>query len=116
MDTLQRISFLSDKNAYTYDFFFDRFAYCLSKGRGFSLFNTDSAAVTSFSEQCSQRGYSPLIVGLSTVENELSKISSSAPFVILIQDLSHQEFLEQASTIADKVVFPLWFKRIPICF
>src|SRR5215216_508871 len=116
MDTLQKVSLRSNRNAYTYDFFFDKVAYCLSKGRGFSLFNADPATATSFSEQCSQRGYNPLIAKLSTVENELSKISSSAPFVILIQDLSHQEFLEQASTIADKVVFPLWFKRIPICF
>jgi DNA helicase II / ATP-dependent DNA helicase PcrA len=116
MDTLQRISSLTDRNTYTYNFFFSRFACCLSKGRGFSLFHANQEAVTSFSEGCSQRGYSPLLLKLSSLENELSKIALSPRFVILVQDLSYEEFLEQASTVADKIVFPLWFKRIPVCF
>jgi len=45
-----------------------------------------------------------------------SASSASQIFVILIQDLSYAEFLDRASVIADRLVFPLWFRRIPICF
>ena len=45
-----------------------------------------------------------------------SAASASQSFVILIQDLSYAEFLDSASVIADRLVFPLWFRRIPICF
>ena len=46
----------------------------------------------------------------------MSAWPASPPFVILIQDLSYAEFLEQASLIADRLVFPFWFRRIPVCF
>src|SRR5215216_7139962 len=99
-----------------FDFFFDRLESCLRKGRGFSLFRADDASVTEFSEGCKRRGLAPFTIRLSTYLNELADLPAAPGFVILIQDLSYADFLDQVSLIADKVVFPLWFRRIPICF
>jgi DNA helicase II / ATP-dependent DNA helicase PcrA len=111
--------------ARSFDFFFDRLDTCLRKGRGFSLFQADAACVTDFSAGCERRGLAPVTVQLSAIQNGLatwpawtaSPVSSaSPPFVILIQDLSYPEFLEMASLLADRLVFPLWFQSIPVCF
>ncbi|HEX5942048.1 MAG TPA: UvrD-helicase domain-containing protein, partial [Anaerolineales bacterium] len=111
--------------ARSFDFFFERLDTCLRKGRGFSLFQADAACVTDFSEGCERRGLTPLTVQLSAIQNGLATwpawsaspaSSASPPFVILIQDLSYAEFLEMASLLADRLVFPLWFQRIPVCF
>ena len=99
-----------------FDFFFDRLESCLRKGRGFSLFRADDLCVTEFSEGCKQRGLAPFTIRLSTDLNEVANLPAAPGFVILIQDLSYDDFLDTASVIADKVVFPLWFRRIPICF
>ena len=101
-----------------FDFFFDRLDACLRKGRGFSLFHAEAASVMSFSEGCQRRGLAPLTIQLSTLHSGTADLTAGAspPFVILIQDLTSVDFLEMASVIADRVVFPLWFRRIPICF
>src|SRR5688572_27302045 len=107
----------------SFDIFFDRLDTCLRKGRGFSLFHANAGCVTDFLEGCERRGLAPLTVYLSTLHNgsgtfpawSASGSTASYPFVILIQDLSYAEFLDQASLIADRLVFPLWFRRIPIC-
>jgi DNA helicase II / ATP-dependent DNA helicase PcrA len=99
-----------------FDFFFDRLDACLRKGRGFSLFQADAASVNDFSEQCDRMGQSPFTIHLSAVQSGAGNIPTTAGFVILIQDLSYPEFLDRASVIADRLVFPLWFRRIPICF
>jgi DNA helicase II / ATP-dependent DNA helicase PcrA len=104
---------------HSFDFFFDRLDTCLRKGRGFSLFLADEGSVSGFSEQCQKRGLAPLTVRLSALqrgEATLPDGSVSPPFVILIQDLSYAEFGDQASLLADRLVFPLWFRRIPVCF
>ncbi|HJS18818.1 MAG TPA: UvrD-helicase domain-containing protein [Anaerolineales bacterium] len=112
----------TDPQARRFDFFFDRLDACLRKGRGFSLFKADAACVGDFSEQCERRGLAPYPIRLSSYPNGLPELpatsttSASQNFVVLIQDLSYPEFLERASMIADRLVFPLWFRRIPICF
>src|SRR5215211_2921366 len=99
----------------SFDFFFDRLDTCLRKGRGFSLFQADATCVTDFSEQCERRGMAPFTIHFSSVQTGAGDIPAS-PFVILVQDLSHAEFMERAAVIADRIVYPLWFRRIPICF
>ncbi len=99
-----------------FDFFFDRLDTCLRKGRGFSLFHADPDCVADFSVQCERRGLTPFTIYLSTVQNGLGEIPTSPGFVILVQDLPYVEFLERAAVIADRIVFPLWFRRTPICF
>ena len=116
MDTLQRISAITEPKTYTYDFFFNKIDYCLSKGKGFSLFNASEASITNFLKRCTQKGFAPLTIRLSSLENVLAKAPTLSKFVIIIQDLHYPDFLEQASLIADKLIFPLWFQRVPICF
>jgi hypothetical protein len=100
----------------SFDFFFDRLDACLRKGRGFSLFQADAGCVVDFSEQCQRRGLAPLSIRLSSIQDASMDLgASSPPFVILIQDLSYRDFLDRASVIADRLVFPLWFRRIPVC-
>src|SRR5687768_11024394 len=114
MEKLQRVSPRAKPESRSFDFFFDRLDTCLRKGRGFSLFQADDACVTDFSEQCGRRGLAPLSIRLSFLQNEwppmgMSAWPASPPFVILIQDLSYADFLDQASLIADRLVFPFWF-------
>jgi very-short-patch-repair endonuclease len=99
-----------------YGFFLANLEYCLSKGRGFSLFNADALATECFIEQCRQQGLEPLIFKLSSKETLTQALPEPPAFVIIIQDLPYSEFLDQASDLADKLIFPLWFKRIAICF
>lgn len=116
MDTLQRISVVTEPKVCTYDFFFDKLEPCIRKGKGFSLFNADEASITSFLKRCTQKGFAPLTLRLSSVESVLANPRAFSKFVIIIQDLPYADFLEHASVIADKLIFPLWFQRIPICF
>ena len=116
MDTLQRISTIRTPTEHPYDFFFHRIEYCLSKGKGFSLFNADEASIKDFLKRCTQKGFAPLTIRLSSAESVMASQAALSPFVIIIQDLPYEDFLERASLIADKLIFPLWFQRIPICF
>ena len=99
----------------SFDFFFDRLDTCLRKGRGFSLFQADAACVTDFSEQCERRGRVPFTIQLSSVQTGAGEIPAAPGFVIIVQDLPYADFMERAAVIADRIVFPLWFRRIPIC-
>src|SRR5215208_5472067 len=107
MNQYQGFSPAADPQVRSFDLFFDRLDTCLRKGRGFSLFQADAACVTEFSEQCQRRGLAPFTIRLSDLQDgwDPSSIPASPPFVILIQDLSYAEFLEQASLIADRLVF-----------
>jgi DNA helicase-2/ATP-dependent DNA helicase PcrA len=116
MNQLPGVSRKQEQATRSFDFFFDRLDTCLRKGRGFSLFHADEACVTEFSEGCRRRGISPWTLRLSEFQNGSAEPPASSPFVVLIQDLSTVAFVDMASTIADRLVFPLWFRRIPICF
>lgn len=116
MNELPRFSSTAAPEARSFDFFFDRLDTCLRKGRGFSLFQADPTCVEDFSAECERRGFSPFTIYLSTVQNGLGDIPTSPGFVILVQDLPYTEFIERAAVIADRIVFPLWFRRSPICF
>ncbi|HJR80965.1 MAG TPA: UvrD-helicase domain-containing protein [Anaerolineales bacterium] len=116
MNELPGFSPRAKPDARSFDFFFDRLDTCLRKGRGFSLFHADAACVADFSAQCERRGLAPFTIYLSSVQSGSGNIPASPGFVILIQDLSYAEFLERAPVIADRIVFPLWFRRTPICF
>ena len=99
-----------------FDFFFDRLDTCLRKGRGFSLFQADAACMTDFVEQCERKGRVPFTIHLSSVQTGAGEIPTAPGFVIIVQDLPYADFMERAAVIADRIVFPLWFRRIPICF
>jgi len=104
------------KTTYSYKFFFDNINHFLSTGRGFSVYKADQECLTAFSEQCSRKGYQSFPFNLSSPDELFSSIPETSKFVILIQDLSWEEFAGDAARIADRIVFPLWFKRIPVCF
>src|SRR5690349_16779726 len=121
MNTVPAISPAARPETRSFDFFFDRLETCLRKGRGFSLFHADASFVQDFAEGCQRRGLAPFTISLSAVQNgsvDASAWSAAAKsaFVVLIQDLSYAEFVELADLSADRLVFPLWFRRIPICF
>lgn len=99
-----------------FDFFFKNLAYNLSKGKGFSLFEASEAAITRFIEESGQHGVSPLTIRLSSLGDSAPAFSPANNLVSIVQDLPFPDFLNQASFIADKIIFPLWFKRISMCF
>ena len=100
----------------SYDFFFKNLDYNLNKGKGFSLFNADEAAIASFIDQCKQHGFPPLVIRLSSLGDSTPKFQEPYGFVVIIQDLPFPEFLNRASFIADRIIFPLWFRRVSMCF
>src|SRR5215208_2228915 len=116
MENLQRSLPGIHPQARSFDFFFDRLDTCLRKGRGFSLFQADAACVTDFSEQCERRGMVPFTIQLSSVQTGAGEIPAAPGFVTIVQDLPYADFMERAAVIADRIVFPLWFRRVPICF
>ncbi len=75
MDTLPRISAIAQPKVYTYDFFFNKIDYCLSKGKGFSLFNADEVAIASFLKSCAQKGFAPLTLRLSSLESVFIRVN-----------------------------------------
>ena len=100
----------------TYDFFFDNLEDNLKIGKGFSVFEADEFAISSFADQCVRKGCSPTTIKLSTLGTSPLNLPNSKSPVVIIQDLPFEEFLNQAAHIADQLIFPLWFKRISICF
>ena len=100
----------------SFDFFFGRLDTWLRKGRGFSLYQADDACVQDFAEQCQVRGLAPFTIPLSSVQSGTGEIPTAPGFVVLLQDLPYADFLERASVIADRIIFPLWFRKVPICF
>ena len=115
MEIMQKtISFASSAPP-SYDFFFKNLDYNLSKGKGFSLFDVNEPAIASFTEQCNQTGYSPFLIRLSSLGDSSPIFPKSCGFIVVVQDLPFPEFLNRASFIADKIIFPLWFKRRSIC-
>jgi DNA helicase-2/ATP-dependent DNA helicase PcrA len=99
-----------------YDFFLAHLTDCLRAGRGFSVFDADPRAPERFSEQCRQQGVRPVIYQLSAPKSLAQSLPDAPACAIIVQDLPYSDFLSQAATLADRLVFPLWFKRIPICF
>jgi superfamily I DNA/RNA helicase/very-short-patch-repair endonuclease len=100
----------------SYDFFFKELDYNLSKGRGFSLFEADEAAIASFADRCVRNGCSPFTIRLSALTDSPPELPGSPACVVIIQDLPWEEFLKQAAFIADRLIFPLWFRRVTLCF
>ena len=116
MNIARQITSLINPETLNYDFFLDNLTYCLDKGRGFSLFNANEQVLERFLKQCSNKECHPIVLRLSEIGNHPIEISPSQKVVVLVQDLPGSSFLTQASFIADRIVFPLWFRGISICF
>jgi len=116
MERMQATSKSIQTASLSYDFFFDHLEYNLSKGKGFSLFQADESAIESFAAQCAQYDHSPLIIRLSSLGDAVPELSESIGFAVIVQDLPFDEFLQRGAFIADKLIFPLWFQKITICF
>lgn len=99
-----------------YRFFLDRINFCLERGRGFSLFNAPEDEAGRFAALCREKGIEPVIVRASAPQDMGRDFSAVNQPVIFVQDLPLPDFLAKASHAADRVIFPLWFRRIPICF
>jgi DNA helicase II / ATP-dependent DNA helicase PcrA len=110
------IHMLVDDFQIDFGFFLKDLGDCLDKGRGFSLFNADAHVSERFTEQCCQQGLKPLTFRLSSKETLAQNYPEGPAFVIVIQDLPYADFLNQAAALADRLIFPLWFKRTAICF
>jgi hypothetical protein len=116
MEFLQKTILSSEVAPASYKFFFNNLDYNVSKGKGFSLFDVNEAAITSFTEQCNQHGFLVLALRLSSIGDSVPDFSKLPGFIIVIQDLPYPEFLNRAAFFSDRIIFPLWFKRISICF
>jgi DNA helicase-2/ATP-dependent DNA helicase PcrA len=116
MNIARQITSLINPETLNYDFFLDILTCCLDKGRGFSLFNADEQVLERFLGQCSNKECHPIVLRLSEIGARPIEISPSQKIVVLVQDLPCSNFLTQASVIADRIVFPLWFRGISICF
>ena len=116
MELLQSDSTVSTIAPLSYDFFFKNLEYNLSKGKGFSVFEADEIAITSFADQCARNGCSPSTVRLSSLSDSTPEVPTPSGFIVIIQDLPFEDFLQRAGLIADRLIFPLWFRQASICF
>jgi DNA helicase-2/ATP-dependent DNA helicase PcrA len=116
MELTEVTSPLSIEDQSYFDHFFEQFEYNLEIGRGFSLFNADESAIADFIERCKQSGFSPPAIRFSATGDTTPVPPNLQNFVIIIQDLSFPEFLNRAAFFADQIIFPLWFKKVPMCF
>lgn len=116
MDLLKILNQPSKSTQASYDFFFNALDYNLSKGRGFSLFDADELAITHFLEECQSNGFLPGTIRLSALAGSEPNYPVAAGFVLVVQDLPFPEFLKVASFVADKIIYPLWFRRLSVCF
>lgn len=99
-----------------YRFFFDRLDFCLERGRGFSLFNAPEGEAGRFAALCREKGIEPVVVRASAPQDIGRDFSAVNQPVLFVQDLPLPDFLAKASQVADRVIFPLWFRRVPLCF
>jgi DNA helicase II / ATP-dependent DNA helicase PcrA len=116
MELLQKTKSSFENVPAPYDFFFKNLDYNLRKGKGFSLFDASEPTLASFTDQCKQLGFSPLTIRLSSLGDSVPEFLQFHVFIVIVQDLPFSEFLERASFFADKIIFPSWFRRVPICF
>ncbi len=100
----------------SYDFFFDNLDNNLRVGIGFSLFEANESAISSFANQCARNSCSTATIRLSTLGDSQPNLPTPKDLVVIIQDLPFEDFLGQAAFIADQLIFPLWFKRVSMCF
>lgn len=100
----------------SYNFFLDNLDNFLARGRGFSLFNAGENHIKEFLEKCRTRGQTPVIARFSSPEDLQRDFAAIDGFAVIVQDLTSDEFLASAATLADKVIFPLWFRQTSICF
>lgn len=99
-----------------YRFFIDHIDFSLERGRGFSLFNAPKGEAGRFGALCREKGIEPVIVRASAPQDLGGNFLAVSQPVIFVQDLPLSDFLARASQVADRVIFPLWFRRVPICF
>jgi DNA helicase-2/ATP-dependent DNA helicase PcrA len=99
-----------------FSFFLDNFDAFQTKGRGFSLFGASEGAIKQFLAQCDEKGIRPLTVRASSPQDLARDYAQVEGLVVFAQDLPQPEFLAQAARIADAIIFPLWFRRVPVCF
>lgn len=99
-----------------YLFFLNHLNFCLERGRGFSLFHAPQGEAERFAALCREKSLDPVIVRASSPQQMERDFCTINQPVIFVQDLSLPDFLAKASRAADRIIFPLWFRRIPICF
>ena len=56
------------------------------------------------------------MIRLSSLGDAPPELPNPQDFAVIIQDLPFPDFLKRAALIADKLIFPLWFKRTSMCF
>jgi DNA helicase-2/ATP-dependent DNA helicase PcrA len=115
MNIARQITSLINHETLNYDFFLDNLTYCLAKGRGFSVFNADEHVLERFLEHCGSKGCDPPVLRLSEIGNHPPEIPVSQNVVVIVQDVTQSSFLAQASLLADRIIFPLWFRGTSIC-
>ena len=116
MEPSQITSMPSFTYRFPYDFFFKNIKHNLDTGKGICLFGVEEPVITEFTEHCKQAGFAPESIRFSSIGDISPNLPNSQNFVIIIQDLPFPEFLKRAASFADQVIFPLWYKRVPICF
>lgn len=103
-------------NQFDFTFFFERLNYFLSKGRGFSIFNSNEKIKDQFLSECRKNKLKTFYAESSSLtKSEISKLSKYN-IIVLYQDLPFDRFIAEVQTIVDKLLFPCWFTKKVICF
>lgn len=89
--------------------------YLINKGKGYSIYNSNEVffgeLIKSFREKTSKEF---IVIRVSDVD--FSTEYNNDSIVFIYQDLEYSEFICKADKIANKIIYPLWYKKCSIFF
>lgn len=96
--------------------FFERFDYFRSVGRGVSVYNAAPDLVAHFAQRCRSAGVAAHTICASELQTAVPDRWQTEQVVLVHQDLSGDELLNVVELLVNRIIFPLWYRRRTICF
>ncbi len=99
-----------------FDTYFEKIEYYQAKGKGISVFNSGRDIFENFRTQLAQSNISHTAV-LASETGDFSNIAYlTSGYLVVLQDLEMSELKSIAEDLADRVIFPAYYRNIPISF
>ena len=93
---------------------FNNIEYLIQKGKGYSIYNASANFLGMFIDEFNHYVNNYQIVNTSNLSNA-ENIADSIP-IIVYQDLDYFELLKVVDILANKIIFPAWFKGCTVFF
>ena len=100
-----------------FDPYFEKIDYYQAKGKGISVFNSSSEIFENFESKLTQSNIAHMLVRASELrsDSDFSNIENSKfRHLVFSQDLEISELKLIAEDLANRVIFPAYYRNIPI--